>query len=456
MGEENEVLRNLLSDTGRKIGELDELKQAFAKLVQPFNSTLRALEQEKSQTINLTNRLDEARAAYETLRVEYYAIEKKATTLEAESEKQRDDIELARETSRALESTRLQLTDEINVRNVRGAELERQIEQETAQRRSLSESRRALQEQLDDAEKRILELESELAASREKLILLDDEKRSLQTSLDQVLIEVARLTRRITDTENSLTATRSQLVKVETNFSEIFAERGRLAATLDESKEQHQAERNSLNIRLDALQSRTTTAERLLAETRQNLIMRTEEVRAFDRKSVEAIIGRNGAEKRLAHLEASHERREQQFHDLEQARTILAERNSAITKTLKMRETALARTEEKIVALTERNGHLEADIQVSRTNIEKRIEDLNSALQRERMERAVVEGALEATRRDNARLQGEVTNLRSILRRGVPADESQMRPDEPANDENSLKAAGVETINAAISKRDER
>jgi crescentin len=77
-------------------------------------------------------------------------------------------------------------------------------------------------------------------------------------------------------------------------------------------------------------------------------------------------------------------------------------------KTLKVRETALARFEEKIAALTERNGHLEADIQVSRTNIEKRVEDLNSALQRERMERAVVEGALEAARKDNSRLQGKL------------------------------------------------
>jgi crescentin len=46
IGEENEALRNLLSDTGRKIGELEQLKQAFDRLVTPFNSTLRALEQE--------------------------------------------------------------------------------------------------------------------------------------------------------------------------------------------------------------------------------------------------------------------------------------------------------------------------------------------------------------------------------------------------------------------------
>lgn len=97
--------------------------------------------------------------------------------------------------------------------------------------------------------------------------------------------------------------------------------------------------------------------------------------------------------------------------------------------------------------MTERNGHLEADIQISRTNIEKRVEDLNSSLQRERMERAVVEGALEAARKDNSRLQSEVAALRSALRRGLPLEEVPMLATEPANDEASTsakKAAGKE------------
>ncbi len=428
MGEENEALRNLLSDTGRKIGELDELKDAFDKIVAPFNSTLRALELEKSQTLGLSGMLAESRASYDTLRTEFYQIERKATALESESEKLREDLELARESNRSLESTRIELLDGISARAVQIAELERQLAQETSQRRSLGEARRTAQDQLDAAEKRIVELEGELAAAREKLALLEDEKRSLQIGIDQALNETARLTRRLTESENTLTATRAQLGKVESSFAEAYAERGRLSAALDESKEQHQAERNSLNMRLDALVSRAATAERLLGEARQNLLARTEEVRAFDRKSVEATISRNNAEKRLAQIEASHEQRERQIKDLEQARIALTERNNAMAKTLKARETALARADEKISALTERNGHLEADVQVSRTNIEKRVEDLNSALQRERMERAVVEGALEAARKDNSRLQSEVGALRSTLRRGAPLEEMQAPP----------------------------
>ena len=46
-----------LTDTGRKINELEDLKDAFDKLVAPFNSTLRALEQEKSQNMSLSGML---------------------------------------------------------------------------------------------------------------------------------------------------------------------------------------------------------------------------------------------------------------------------------------------------------------------------------------------------------------------------------------------------------------
>jgi crescentin len=435
MGEENEVLRSLLNDTGRKIDELEELKQTFDKLVAPFNATLRALEQEKSLTLSLTGRLDEARAAYETLRTEFYEIEKKTTATEAEADRLREELELSREAARTLESARRELSDEVGARNARISDLEHQLAQEIMQSRTLGETGRGLQEQLDSSEKRIVELEGELAAARERLALLEDDKNSLQIAVDSGLAEIARLTRRLTESDNALASTRTQLNKVETSFAEAHAERGRLSAALDEAKEQHQTERTATSMRLDALTSRASTAERLLSEARQSLVARTEEVRAFDRKAVEATIARNNAEKRLAQIEAAHETRERQIKDLEQARDALVERSNMLSKTLKARETALARAEEKITSLTERNAHLEADVQISRTNIEKRVEDLNGSVHRERMERAVVEGALEAARKDNTRLQSEVAALRAALRRGTPIEEAPIDPPAAANED---------------------
>jgi crescentin len=422
IGEENEALRNLLFDAGRKISELDELKTAFDKIVTPFNNTLRALEQEKSQNLSLTGQLAESRAAYDKLRADVYQVEKRATLLESENTRLREDLELARETVRGLESHRNDINSQISAQHAQIGELDRQLAQETTERRTLSENKRTLTDHLEAAEKRSVALEGDLAAARERVTLLDNEQQTAKSSLDQALDEISRITRRLTESENTLTVTRAQLAKAEATLAETSADRTRLTTSLDETKETHQTERNSLNARLDGLQSRAATAERLLAETRQNLVSRTEEVRTFDRKAVEATIARNNAEKRLAQIEATHETRERQIKDLEQSRATLVERSNALTKTLKSREAALARAEERNQSLAERAARLEADIQVSRTNIEKRVEDLNSSLQRERMERAVVEGALEAARKDNSRLQSEVAALRAALRRGAVID----------------------------------
>ena len=445
IGEENEALRNLLFDTGRKINELDELKSAFDKIVTPFNNTLRSLEQEKSQNLSLSAQLAESRAAYDKLRTDVYQVEKRATLLASENERLREDLELAREAVRGLESHRNDINSQIAAQNAQISELERQVAQESTQRRTLSENKRTLTEHLETAEKRNVTLEGDLAAARERVAMLENEQQTTKSSLDQALEEIARITRRLTESENTLTMTRTQLARVEGNFAETHAERSRLAAALDEAKEAHQTERNSLNMRLDALQSRASTAERLLAETRQNLVARTEEVRTFDRKAVEATIAKNNSDKRLAQIETTHEARERQIKDLEQSRATLVERSNALTKTLKTREAALARAEDRNQSLTERAARLEADIQVSRTNIEKRVEDLNSSLQRERMERAVVEGALEAARKDNSRLQSEVAALRAALRRGAPL-EAQVADEAPKTRKAKAAAENVEPI----------
>ena len=128
---------------------------------------------------------------------------------------------------------------------------------------------------------------------------------------------------------------------------------------------------------------------------------------AFDRKVVETTIARNAAEKKLVQLEATQQALEHQVKELEQARTALVERNGALTKSLRNRETALARAEEKIVLSTETIARLEAEAQTNRDRENKRVEEIMALLERERMERALSEGALEAARKENARLQRE-------------------------------------------------
>src|SRR6266404_3213659 len=86
IGEDDEKLRNLLIDTDRRMGALDDLKEAFRNLVEPIGSSLRALEEKKTENFGLRNALTELRSSHESLRIEYGLLEKCAAELETAGE----------------------------------------------------------------------------------------------------------------------------------------------------------------------------------------------------------------------------------------------------------------------------------------------------------------------------------------------------------------------------------
>ena len=432
MGEENEALRNLLVDAEHKMLQINEALDAFGKIVTPVNRTIRALEQEKSKTIGLASALDEGRAAYDTLRAEYYDVEKKAAGYERDNERLRDELEVAQQIGRSLEATRAELASDLATYRAETVNLQRDLAQETSHRQTLAEENQTFAAQAATASKQILHLESELASAREKLALLEDEGRSLQSSFEQALSEGSRLSRALAESETLANATQTRLSHAEAAAAEINAERGKLQSALAEVNERHRVENNALTMRVAALQSRTATAEKLLADARQNLSSLTEEVRSFDAKAVEATIARNAAEKKVAQIEAAFDARDRQMKDLEQSRANLVERSNALAKTLRTREATLVRAEEKIQLLSDRVGQLEADLVLGRTGVEKRVEDLNTTLQRERIERAVVEGALEGARKEHARLQREMASLHTRRRAALLEDASELPAERSA------------------------
>jgi crescentin len=433
IGGDNEALRNLLVDTGRQVGALDDLKQAFGKLVDPISKTLRALEQEKSDNVSLRGTLADVRASYEALRADFNDLGRRSAAGETEIERLRHELELVQQTARNAEAGKIELGDELSTVRSRVAELERQLSLETSNARTLADEKQSLLEHSTTADKRIIELEGEVSVARERLVLLENEKRSLTNSLEQLVAENSKLTRRANETDKSLASVRTRLEQVETALTTSENERNKLNAAVDEANERRQSESNTLNMRLEAMQSRATAAEKLLGEVRQTLIARTEESRVSDRKVVEATIARNATEKKLEQLLASLQGQERQLRDLDGSRANLVERSTALAKTVKSRETALTRAEERIQALSDQVKKLETDAESSRSKTEKRIEELSASLQREKMERAVAEGALEATRKNYAELQRELANERGGRREdarleAVAADGDKAKP----------------------------
>jgi chromosome segregation ATPase len=176
------------------------------------------------------------------------------------------------------------------------------------------------------------------------------------------------------------------------------------------------------------LHARAAATEKLLVEAREHLLGRAEDIRDYDRCNADLRRERDSLQARVADLEAERSHREAQFHDVEQARATLMERGASLTRAFASKETALVQAEETIAARDERIAALEALLARETHAAEQAIEELTAALRREKVERAVAEGALESGRKDFARLMRDLM----ALQRGQQAAE-EPAPLRPAN-----------------------
>ena len=426
LGSDNESLRNLLLDANSKIGELDTIKNAVGKLVDPVSKALRAFEAEKSEKISLQTVLNNTRTAYGKLRNEVAELEKKASFSEKECQALRQELTTTQHLLRTLEATKAEIAIDIATRRAQIVDLEARLAQETGEGKALREENRRLDERLSNADKRVVSLESELNGARQRLLMIEDEKRSQQISLDKISAETARVSRKLAETEASLTATHGRLRHVEGNFAELSTERARLANAIEEINERHDHELTTQRMRFDALQARAAASEKLLGEAREHLLARADEIRVYDRRAGELAQERDALQTRVSELETERIQRESEFTEVDQARATLMERSAALTRAFTAKDAALQRAEDTIAALNEQVAAIELARSAEKHASEQRIEELGASLRREQMQCSVVEGALETARKDFARLMREAMALQR--EQAMPDDPARLRP----------------------------
>lgn len=421
LGGDNEALRNLLLNANHKIGELDSIKDSVAKLVDPVSKALREFEAEKSEKVALQTILANTRTAHGKMRNELGEAERKAVALEGQAAQLRKDLNFAETTCRSLESARAELAIDIAARKAQIAELESRLAQEAAEAKALREETRRQGDKIAATDKRIVALEADLNAARQRLVVSEDERNALQNALDRTGTETARLARRVAETEATLAATQGRLRNVEANFAEVTTEKARLATALDELNERHSNELSTQQLRFEAMQARANSSDRLLTEARDHLTARADEIRAFDRRMAQTTRERDLLAGKVAALEAERIQRDAELKESEHARALLLERGSALAKAFNSKEAALARSDDQMQMLQDRLAAVEAQADATKQAAERRAEELEGALRREKLERAVVEGALEAARKDFARLMREVMALQRQTEAAEPA-----------------------------------
>jgi crescentin len=411
LGSSNETLRNLLLNANHKISELDSIKEAVGKLVAPVSKALREFETEKADKINLQAALSNTRTAYGKLRNEVTDLEKRAAAAERDAEQLRKDLSFAENAAKALETVRGELATDIAQRRAQIADLEGRLNQETVETRSLRDENERLKTRQNTVDKHVVQVESEINTLRQKLVLAEDERRALQVAYEKSANDVQRLARKLAETENTLSATHSRLRNTENSLAEVTSERGRLSAALEEATERHSGELTKQQMRFDALQARANATDRLLTEAREHLSARGEDNRVMERRLSETALERDTLATRVSTMEAEMLQRDGGLRDAEAARTALLERAGALAKAYNTKEAELGQAQEALQALTDKVAFLEDEARNRSLGVEKQIDELNEALRREKVERAVVEGALEAARKDFSRLMRELMAL---------------------------------------------
>jgi chromosome segregation ATPase len=225
------------------------------------------------------------------------------------------------------------------------------------------------------------------------------------------------MSRHISDSENVLSELRGKLQQAEGAQAAAEAERAKLVTACDEANELRQSEAYALGLKLDGLRSRAEATEKLLAEARQSLVVRTEELRSTEGKLQEATAGKREAEKRAATLAVSSDRWESQVKKLERSVDGLNERCKVLSEVLTAREGSLAHANDKNSVLTEEIQRLQQETATARAGAEEEIVKLNADIQHERAERAVIEGSLETARGDYARILRQLSEERAAHRR---------------------------------------
>lgn len=253
----------------------------------------------------------------------------------------------------------------------------RELEQgriENARLRSaLSELRTGydgLHDNFSALERRAAELDRDRAGTQEQLAHVQQTARGLQRDKSALTNEIA--------------VARADLEQMQMSLVAAQAERSALATARDEADERHRAEAYTLNVRIEALRARATTAEKLLSEVRQSLVLRTEELRLAERKTAEATIARTTAEKTIEALTTARDALGTNVQKLELRCKSLTERSNSLAETLKARDASLAQAEQKIKVLSDRIAEIDVDAGAYRAKTERRIEELTESLQRER------------------------------------------------------------------------
>jgi hypothetical protein len=258
-----------------------------------------------------------------------------------------------------------ELTKELELALAKIAGLERRMAQEKATAEAADRLRDTLKEQNDEAASRIAALEEELATERSGASLQQNEIESLQNSLDLAISENSRMAARVDLAESLVAESRVQAESLRAEAVTTDVKRIKTVDVAHRTDEKYQAEARKLQDDLAAMTTRARTAETLLADSRECLVIRIAENEKLTSDLAEANEHCRDSDSKLEELQSLLGATERQIREIEQSRQTLIVKSHKLLESHQTRDQALVRAEEKIKLLNQWIARLEAEARLS-------------------------------------------------------------------------------------------
>jgi chromosome segregation ATPase len=417
VGRNNEDIKNSCIDFIRKLDELTDVRGNFIEIFDRVGRILVEREQTKSALVERSMMLARAESAHQELKAEFRTLYEESEDCRAENSLLRTENERFMALVRAREA-RIDIVEaELREQAETAAALRDELEHERNQLSQLADEIQSAKAQMSKNDALITQLQVELATTSDQRAFAEQHAQTLQasltesqqnaaklqTSLAESQIYASGLADNIRELEIAVASGRHQIDELETLHAAKQTEHQNAQTRWQQETDQARDAIAGLESQIDELTDRSRAADRLLAEARGELQAKIDELRAEERRAQDLEAKLNHSYERQESDAAEVHELKQKLDKKESAHVHLTSRAQAVIRAMRDLKVHLEKADQRAQLASERLTAETRRFEAQTEGLQRTIRDLTEQLEKEKLSKAITEGALEAARQ--SRLQ---------------------------------------------------
>jgi chromosome segregation ATPase len=402
IGSRNEALRAQLDSIECSFQDIEAIRAQFHNALTPIDQILGEIERTKVAQLDTERKLERLSAAHERLKGDRSQLSDERDALASEQDKLLARVADLERTAMAAETTSSEAHSALAEQSVELKQMEQELEDNRSGLHAASEQLSAVRGEFAVKESRLQEVERQRATLNDHCDLLTQENATLRTRVEEFVANTSKLGRQFIDLKDQRDELKQRLKEVEISFGRERAAHATLRASHLDAMEAQRLNEANLQEKLVATSTRLEAAERLLAKARVGLHEQDAAIREFEQQTLEKSLAAKSLEARIADLEKELASAHVIHGEIEVARVAAVGQSATLAKSLKDKEAALQRAEQKIATLEASVGEHKRATMGERALFEEKIARLTEQLEAESAGRLLAEGALQTARQERS------------------------------------------------------